>query len=118
MSAMVAGVNLTGRGVILERVQTPSTAVCDLPAVFAMKSTSSSAPGTGAVGNGSSFFGPQWTFAILEPSGNGLPLPGMPAWYASNIRDPPRSPRPPVSPGHAELSCDAQRGRGLLTRPR
>ena len=44
-----------------------------------MKSTSCSVPGTVAAGNVSSFFGFQWILAILEPSGNGLPLPGMPA---------------------------------------
>src|SRR6202140_3718049 len=28
------------------------------------------------------FFGFHWSFAILEPSGNGWPLPGTPALYA------------------------------------
>src|SRR3954451_5884267 len=28
------------------------------------------------------FFGFHWSFAILEPSGNGWPFPGMPALYA------------------------------------
>src|SRR6476620_5275028 len=28
------------------------------------------------------FFGFHWSFAILEPSGKGLPLPGTPALYA------------------------------------
>jgi len=46
---------------------------------FTMKSTSWSVPGTVAAGNVSIFFGFQWIFAILEPSGNGFPLPGAPA---------------------------------------
>ena len=46
---------------------------------FTMKSTSCSVPGTVAAGNVSSFFGFQWIFAILEPSGKGLPFPGTPA---------------------------------------
>src|SRR6187402_2920213 len=29
------------------------------------------------------FFGFHWSFAILEPSGNGWPLPGTPVLYAS-----------------------------------
>src|SRR5712672_4493214 len=35
--------------------------------------------------NGASvlFFGFHWSFAILEPSGKGWPLPGTPALYAS-----------------------------------
>src|SRR5579864_5595605 len=37
--------------------------------------------------NGASvlFFGTHWIFAIFEPSGNGLPLPGMPNLKASII---------------------------------
>src|SRR3954453_13441917 len=31
------------------------------------------------------FFGFHWSFAILEPSGKGLPLPGTPALYAAII---------------------------------
>src|SRR6202007_2406789 len=31
------------------------------------------------------FFGFHWSFAILEPSGKGWPLPGTPALYASII---------------------------------
>ena len=46
---------------------------------FTMKSTSCERPGTVAAGNVSIFFGVQWILAILAPSGNGLPLPGMPA---------------------------------------
>ena len=37
-------------------------------------------PGTVALGKVSLVFGFQWIFAILAPSGNGLPLPGTPAW--------------------------------------
>src|ERR671924_676344 len=47
---------------------------------FTMKSTSCRLAGTVAVGSASSFFGFQWIFAILEPSGKGLPFPGMPDW--------------------------------------
>ena len=36
-------------------------------------------PGTVAAVNVSNFFGFQWIFAILEPSGKGLPFLGMPA---------------------------------------
>ena len=36
-------------------------------------------PGTIAAGNVSIIFGFQWILASLAPSGNGLPLPGMPA---------------------------------------
>src|SRR3954471_9823394 len=43
-----------------------------------MKSTSCCAPGTVVSGKYSCFAGLQWTFAILAPSGNGLPLPGTP----------------------------------------
>src|SRR6201982_136754 len=46
---------------------------------FTMKSTSCNVPGTVAAGNVSNFFGFQWIFAILEPSGKGLPLRGTPA---------------------------------------
>ena len=39
------------------------------------------APGTiGAPGWSSFFVATQWVFAILAPSGTGLPLKGMPAW--------------------------------------
>src|SRR5262249_37732701 len=38
----------------------------------------------------SSVLAVQWTFAILAPSGKGLPLPGMPALYASIIMEFPR----------------------------
>src|SRR5438034_8521941 len=47
-----------------------------------MKSTSCRLAGTVVPGNVSFFFGFQWIFAILEPSGKGLPLPGMPDWQA------------------------------------
>ena len=47
---------------------------------FTMKSTSCRLAGTVVLGNVSCFFGFQWIFAILAPSGKGLPLPGMPDW--------------------------------------
>ena len=47
---------------------------------FTMKSMSCKAPGTiGSPGWSSAFFAIQWIFAIIAPSGKGLPLPGMPA---------------------------------------
>src|SRR5206468_12346135 len=51
-----------------------------------MKSTSCRVPGTvGGPGAFSFCFGIQWILAILEPSGKGLPLAGMPALNASMI---------------------------------
>src|SRR5437773_430512 len=44
-----------------------------------MKSTSCSVPGTVVSGKYWFIFGVQWIFAILAPSGKGLPLPGMAA---------------------------------------
>jgi len=46
---------------------------------FTMKSTSCRVPGTLVSGKYWFIFGVQWIFAILAPSGKGLPLPGMPA---------------------------------------
>src|SRR5712691_11671065 len=51
-----------------------------------MKSTSCRTSGTVvAAGASALFFGFQWTFAILEPSGKCVPLPGTPAREASII---------------------------------
>src|SRR6185295_6201715 len=51
-----------------------------------MKSTFFWAPATvGVPGAVRFFFGSQWILAILAPSGNGLPLAGMPALNASII---------------------------------
>src|SRR3984957_21272884 len=51
-----------------------------------MKSALSWVPGTvGGPGYASCFFGLQWIFAILAPSGKGRPLPATPALRASII---------------------------------
>jgi hypothetical protein len=51
-----------------------------------MKKRSAKVAGTSTT-NGASvlFFGFHWTFAILEPSGNGLPLLGIPDLKAAII---------------------------------
>ena len=70
-----------GRGVVLERAYPHPPLSANRALSFTMKSTSCRAPAT-FVGPGASslVFGFQWIFAILAPSGKGLPLPGMPAW--------------------------------------
>ena len=80
ISAVVAGANLPDTASYLNAPHPHPPLSANLWLSFTMKSTSCSVPGTVAVGNVSSFFGTQWIFAILEPSGNGWPLPGMPAW--------------------------------------
>src|SRR5580704_12328314 len=57
---------------------------------FSMNSTANSSPGTVSgmlAENGGSvnFLGLHSIFAILEPSGKGLPLPGTPSLYAPTI---------------------------------
>src|SRR5215467_1980059 len=57
---------------------------------FSMNSTSVRSPGTvsgvlAEKGRSVNFFGLHSIFAILEPSGKGLPLPGTPFLYASII---------------------------------
>src|SRR6516165_2350193 len=54
---------------------------------FSMNSTSVRSPGTvsgvlAEKGRSVNFFGLHSIFAILEPSGKGLPLPGTPSLYA------------------------------------
>src|SRR5216117_2439813 len=75
-----AGLERIGRSVILERGPSPAAAVREPLAILHHEVDVMQAAGTVAVGNVSSFFGFQWIFAILEPSGKGLPLPGMPDW--------------------------------------
>src|SRR5271155_1309117 len=57
---------------------------------FSMNSTAVRSPGTvsgvlAEKGGAVNFFGLHSIFAILEPSGKGLPLPGTPSLYASII---------------------------------
>src|SRR4051794_32575726 len=59
-------------------------------ASFTMKSTSCCVPGIVVFGKNWLFFGFQWIFAIRAPSGNGLPLAGIPAWKAAIIAGFPR----------------------------
>src|SRR5262245_22680150 len=68
-----------GREVVVELGVSPSAGVRKSLAVT-MKSMSCRVSGT-VVGAGASAlcFAFQWILAILEPSGNGLPLPGAPA---------------------------------------
>src|SRR5438552_15825593 len=79
-SARVAGVNVSDAASYLNAAHPHPPLSANLLLSFTMKSTSCRLAGTVAVGNGSIFFGFQWIFAILEPSGKGLPLPGMPDW--------------------------------------
>src|SRR5262245_57121686 len=79
-SLWVAGVNVFDAALYLNAPHPYPPLSANLLLSFTWKSTSCRFAGTIVVGNGSSFFGIQWIFAILEPSGNGLPLPGIPDW--------------------------------------
>jgi hypothetical protein len=68
-----------GRGVILEHGPPPSALSANLLRSFTIRSTSFKVPGTVVSGKSWFLFGFQWIFAILEPSGKGLPLAGTPA---------------------------------------
>src|SRR5207247_10789656 len=81
-ASVLAGMNLSAPALHLHAPQRQPPLSANLLLSFTMKSTSCRLPGTVAVGNTSIFFGFQWIFAIWEPSGNGLPLPGIPALYA------------------------------------
>src|SRR5262249_20905197 len=81
-SAEVAGVNVSDAALYLNAPHPHPPLSAKRLLSFTMKSTSCKLPGTVALGNVSICLGFQWTFAILAPSGNGLPLPGMPDWYA------------------------------------
>ena len=78
--ACVAGPERIGRGVILERAISPSAAVREPLAVLHHEiNVMQGARHQRLTGLVVFFFGVQWIFAILAPSGKGLPLPGMPA---------------------------------------
>jgi len=82
LASQGAGRERIGRSVIVEHGVSHPPLSANLLLSFTMKSTSCWVPGTVAAGNTSIFFGFQWIFAILAPSGKGLPLPGTPAMYA------------------------------------
>ena len=77
-SAVVAGVKVSDAALYLNAAHPHPPLSANLLLSFTMKSTSCRLAGTVALGNVSIFFGFQWIFAIWEPSGNGLPLPGIP----------------------------------------
>ena len=80
-SAAVAGVNVSAAASYLKAPYPHPPLSANRALSFTMKSMSCRAPAT-IVGDGASslVFAVQWIFAILAPSGKGLPLPGMPAW--------------------------------------
>src|SRR6266403_2817992 len=90
VSAVVAGVNLSDAAAYLNAAHPHPPLSANRLLSFTMKSTSCRLAGTVVLGNVSCFFGFQWIFAILAPSGKGLPLPGTPALYASIIAGFPR----------------------------
>src|SRR5258707_11063538 len=69
-----AGRERTGRGVIIEHGPSPSAAVREPLAVLHHEVHVCSVPGTVVSGKYWFIFGVQWIFAILAPSGKGLPL--------------------------------------------
>src|SRR5215831_20247964 len=69
-----------GRGVVEERTPSPSAAVREPLAVLHHEVDVVQASRHGRIGERLLLFGFQWIFAILEPSGKGLPLPGIPDW--------------------------------------
>src|SRR5207245_9488669 len=79
-SARVNGMNVSHAASYLNAAHPHPPLSANLLLSFTTKSTSCRLAGTVALGNVSSFFGFQWIFAILEPSGKDLPLPGMPDW--------------------------------------
>src|SRR6266446_5922978 len=74
VSAVVAGVNLSDAASYLNAAHPHPPLSANRLLSFTMKSTSCRLSGTTVVGNVSCFFGFQWIFAILEPSGNGEQL--------------------------------------------
>src|SRR3989442_15344157 len=90
VSAVVAGVNLSDAASYLNAAHPHPPLSANRLLSFTMKSTSCRLAGTPVVGNVSCFLGFQWIFAILAPSGEGLPLPGNPAWKALSIHGLPR----------------------------
>src|SRR5438552_4431148 len=81
-SARVAGVNVSDAPSYLNAAQPHPPLSANRLLSFTMKSTSCRLAGTVVVVKVSCFFGFQWIFAILEPSGNGSPVAGMPDWRA------------------------------------
>ena len=73
------GRELAGRCVVLERAPSPSAAVREPLAVLHHEVDVMKRARHRRRRERLELFGIQWIFAILEPSGNGLPLPGMPA---------------------------------------
>src|SRR6185295_9323689 len=82
MSAVVAGVNLSDAASYSNAAQPHPPLSANLLLSLTMKSTSCRLAGTAVVVKVACIFGFQWIFAILTPSGNGWPLPGMPDWKA------------------------------------
>src|SRR5690242_8908478 len=80
--AAVAGVNRSDAASYSNAAQPQPPLSANRLLSFTMKSTSCRLAGTVVVVKTSCFFGFQWIFAILEPSGNGWPLPGTPDWKA------------------------------------
>src|SRR5215468_7712679 len=80
-SFTVAGVNVSDAASYLKAPHPQLPLSANLLLSLTMQSTSCRTPGTRVDGSGASalFSGFQWIFAILEPSGKGLPLPGTPA---------------------------------------
>src|SRR6185436_2297039 len=81
-SAMVLGVNVSDAASYLNAPHPQPPLSENLLPSFTMKSTSCRLAGTDVVVKVSCFFGFQWIFAILTPSGKGWPLPGIPDWKA------------------------------------
>src|SRR4029453_1741858 len=79
-SAMVKGVNVSDAASYLNAAHPHPPLSANLLLSFTMKSMSCRLAGTVVPGNASCFFGFQWIFAILAPSGKGLPFPGIPGW--------------------------------------
>src|SRR5689334_22926628 len=82
VSAVVDGMNVSEAVSYLNAAQPQPPLSANRLLSFTMKSTSCSVSGTTVVENVACFFGFQWILAILTPSGNGVPLSGMPAWKA------------------------------------
>ena len=74
-----AGLECVGCRVVFEHGVSPPAAIPEPLAVLHHEVDVMLGTGTVAAGNVSIFFGFQWIFAILAPSGKGLPLPGTPS---------------------------------------
>src|SRR4029078_5151064 len=85
LSASVPGMKVAVAGLYLNTAQPQPALSAKRLLSFTMKSTSCSGPGAVVSGKYGFICGFQWIFAILAPSGKGLPLSGMPALYAAII---------------------------------